>query len=242
MQKIIHFSVDDVLPSLKYFSENQNNISSIWELDFYKILRGFHEKYGLTVTLNVFDFAREFSICNVPQTAKRNFMEAREWLQFSYHGRDSKKDFYLSDNMQEFIESYENAEHFCMDMQERKLSGTIRLHFFEADKKRIAFLKEKGVTTLLTADDDRLSYSLSPEICKNIEKNHSIVLDGINYVHSDYRVENIKNIENELEEMKRKNNIVLFTHEWCFVREAAVMEFLLKELLTKDVYKTCSHI
>lgn len=242
MPKTIHFSIDDVLPSLKYFTEHQDTFNSLWELDFYKKLRYFHEKYGLIVTLNLFDQARGFSIDNVSNTIKNDFMKAKDWLYLSFHGRETEKEFYVSDNIHEFIKSYESVEHFSNYMQGRNLSEIARIHFFEAGKKQIEFLYKKGVTTLLTADDNRISYGLSQNIYNDIENKHSIIIDKMMYVHSDYRIENIKNIEKGIIEMKKKENLVLFTHEWCFIKKVEFIEKILYELINNYTYISVNNL
>ena len=239
MPKTIHFSIDDVLPSLKYFTEHQNIFNSLWELDFYKKLLYLHEKYGLIVTLNLFDQARGFSIDNVSNTIKNDFMKATDWLYLSFHGRETEKEFYTSDNIYEFIKSYESIEHFSNYMQGRNLSGISRIHFFEAGKKQKEFLYKKGITTLLTADDNRNSYGLSTEICNEIKEKHSLVIDKMKYVHTDLRIENI---ENEIIEIKKNKNLVLFTHEWCFVKKTEFIEKIFENLIKKHKYIICNCI
>lgn len=242
MPKTIHFSIDDVLPSLKYFTEHQDTFNSLWELDFYKKLCYFHEEYGLIVTLNLFDQARGFSIDNVSNTIKNDFMKAKDWLYLSFHGRETEKEFYVSDNIHEFIKSYESVEHFSDYMQGRKLSGIARIHFFEVGKKQIEFLYKKGITTLLTADDNRNSYGLSKEFCNEIRKKHSLLIDKIKYVHTDLRIENIKNVENEILKIREKDEVVLFTHEWCFLKNIDILEKIFENLIKKDKYIPCKYI
>lgn len=234
MSRIVHFSVDDVLPSLKYLTEHEAEINSIYEMNFYNTLLHFHEKYGIRVTLYLFDMARDFKITDVSIKYKNDFKDVADWLKFGFHGRDTNKSFYNSPNNKEFIEAYNNVEQFSKLMQGRSLSEICRLHYFEADNSRINFLKEKGIKTLLTADDDRNSYGLSQNICNEIRKKHEIVLDGMKYVNTDYRIENIENVDNILLEMKEKKNIILFTHEWCFMKNIHIMDNIFKELKKRD--------
>lgn len=239
MTGMVHFSIDDVLSSLKYLTEHERDFSSIWEMDFFGNLCQFHEKYGVKVTLYLFDESRGFEIKDVPSKYKKDFANAVDWLGFGFHGRNTDINFYRSANTRDFMESFENVDRFAKLMSGRDLSRTSRLHYFEANKTRIDFLKEKGVKTLLSADDDRISYGLSSEQCRYIKENGSAVYDGMRYTNTDVRIENISDIDHALitmkEQLQSKSYLVIFTHEWCFMKNIDIMNRIFREFEKEDI-------
>ena len=91
---------------------------------------------------------------------------------------------------QRLIKSYENVnKQIRRFSSQNNLSKTIRLHRYSAPQGFIDHLSDKGIT-LLTADDDRISYQLSPNQCKTI-KDTSLQFAGVKYQRTDIRVENL---------------------------------------------------
>ena len=93
-------------------------------------------------------------------------------------------------------------------------SEILRLHYYYATKNEVRLLKDKGITTLLSADDDRISYSLSPHYNKKLIIQGSLKHDGINYKSTDVRVER-DNLFFKLWTHRNDEELVVFTHEWA---------------------------
>lgn len=75
-------------------------------------------------------------------------------------------------------------------------------------------MKSKGIKVLLSADDNRISYSLSPKDNSNIIKNGYILQNGLKYARTDIRVER-DNIFAFLFEHLNDDELIVFTHEWA---------------------------
>ena len=75
-------------------------------------------------------------------------------------------------------------------------------------------MKSKGIKVLLSADDNRISYSLSPKDNCILIKNGFILHDGLKYVRTDIRVER-DNIFAFLLEHLNDDELIVFTHEWA---------------------------
>lgn len=79
----------------------------------------------------------------------------------------------------------------------------------------VNFLKTKGITTLLAADDDRrISYSLSGKLNGQLIAQGELTIDGMRYVKTDIRVER-DCVVFQLFKHCFDNELVVFTHEWA---------------------------
>ena len=81
----MHISFDDVSKSLEeLFSHNH---PSIYSVEFFKDLKGLHEKYGACFSLYVFSDKLD----NVNDRYKMEFQQAKDWLRFNFHAYKNKK-------------------------------------------------------------------------------------------------------------------------------------------------------
>ena len=93
-------------------------------------------------------------------------------------------------------------------------SKTLRLHYYYANKNEVKFLKDKGIETLLSADDDRISYSLPFHYNQRLINRGSLKYDGMNYERTDVRVEK-DDLLLKLWTHRNDDELVVFTHEWA---------------------------
>lgn len=94
-------------------------------------------------------------------------------------------------------------------------SKTLRLHYFYASQEMVDFLKTKGVTTLLAADDSqRISYSLSSKRNRQLIAQDELSVDGMDYLRTDIRVER-DCVSYQLFKHCFDKELVVFTHEWA---------------------------
>lgn len=77
------------------------------------------------------------------------------------------------------------------------------------------FLKENGVEVLLSADDDRISYSLPKLVNDRLIREEHTLYNGIVYERTDIRIEHTIFPIVDLIENRNDETIVLFTHEWA---------------------------
>lgn len=78
----------------------------------------------------------------------------------------------------------------------------------------VDFLKKRGVTTLLVADDNRISYSLSKVNNDKLITEDVLTYDGMTYIRTDIRVEK-DNVVQKLFTHCFDKELVVFAHEWA---------------------------
>lgn len=103
-------------------------------------------------------------------------------------------------------------------------SDTLRLHCWYASKEQIKFLQEDGIGEFLTSNNNKESYSLSEDEILQIEKNGVLHKDKVIYKKTNLRYEEIdENIKKVYKELLL-NNMVSFTHEWCFDENKEIIQ------------------
>lgn len=227
--KTVHLSFDDVIYALKDITINEHVYKSIWQNSFFKMLWEIHNLYGAIFSLYVFYKHDGFWLNEVTSAFRTQFIENSGWLKFGFHGYSSETEY---DGKQEKM----LHDDFCKAILElerivgsESIDNLIRLHRFAASRQEVEYLKCK-VWGLLTADDERISYSLPKEIIDHIEVyGHYHDLSGLTYVKTDMRLERLD--ENYLTgfcgllDSRYRDHIEIFTHEWC-AQEKKIQEKL----------------
>lgn len=180
----IHLSIDDVIYSLMELKEK--NVSSIFEIDFFRLLQEMHAEYGACFTLYAFEnYAETFFINDVP----RNYwaeLSGSGFIKMGFHGtfRDSDNDTFRK----------KCADFYSIIPQEMRAS-TLRLHKFQADETMLEVLKEYGVRTMLCRDaesrkhsDFPPSYILSEDEDRQIGA-YGLSRNGMSFIRTDIRIE-----------------------------------------------------
>lgn len=97
MKKIAYFFIDDVIWTFRDIAREKP--ASIFDNCFMKMLKSNHDKYGLTVQLNLFyatdvyygnDF---FNLSEMPDCYKDEFQANRDWLILAFHARQEFPDY-----------------------------------------------------------------------------------------------------------------------------------------------------
>ena len=89
------------------------------------------------------------------------------------------------------------------------------------------YLKGKGVGTLLSADDERISYSLPRKIDSILQKEERISYHGMNYERTDIRIEKTVFPIADLIENRNDDKIIIFTHEWALAKTENIVKLYL---------------
>lgn len=142
--KKVHISFDDVHDSFKMAIDKQ--YQSIFEIPFFNSLKELNSKYGVKLSLYIF----EDPFLTYPKELLGELHRASEWLSVGYHadidGNTSVKSF------ERFLNTFGKTG--CV-------SGKARLHRFTAAPEVIEELKDSGIKELFCADDTRDSYGIS---------------------------------------------------------------------------------
>ena len=87
-------------------------------------------------------------------------------------------------------------------------------------------LEHKNIKILLSADDDRISYSLSPIANLKLISQGSLVIGDMRYLRTDVRVER-DNFFMAILTHCFDDELVVFTHEWALGRINWLKEILI---------------
>ncbi|MBQ2890346.1 MAG: hypothetical protein IJE44_01710 [Clostridia bacterium] len=95
--KKAYFFIDDVIWCLRDLARNKP--ASLFDVPFFKALKEAHDRYGVKTQLNLFyrtDYAYgydEFTLAEVPDTYKKEWEEASDWLKLSFHAKQEFPDY-----------------------------------------------------------------------------------------------------------------------------------------------------
>lgn len=232
--KVVHVSIDDCWQALDALSDP--NVKSVYDVAFFKRLREWNERYGAKFTCyiygNVETSGKNFDLANVPEKFKTEFSDAAGWLKFGFHAPSPK----IEETKKQTAATFEknlsrvNAaiERFAGNASR---SDVLRLDYFFAEPDWLPALQNAGTKTLLGPDSDgRTAYSLT-ESQSAMLRAHGFIAEetggGIEYVRTDARFEQMAFPWWTLSNLRDRERIVVFTHEWamgrriCFFMEQA---------------------
>lgn len=209
----MHISIDDVKGVFNALSKESMN--SIFDTRTLRFLKDMHIKYGTTFDLYCTYSKEGYSLADISDKYQKEFKDNADWLRFGFHCYSENEDR----GKQQFII---DIDLFLKDLKritgQTKMSQYLRIHRFLGDFEYCKTLKEKGVSHLLTADDERNSYYLGKTETEILEKNGywSDKETGIKFIKSAFRLENVDNVYEKIRECSSKNYpvIAVFTHEW----------------------------
>ena len=210
--KPVHVSIDDVEICLRDLQDNDEQYLSVFQQPFLSNLRRLHQQTGAKFTLYTYECSGNYHVSKIPKRFIHEIRENADWLRFGFHAKEPE---FIKDSvtrLEYFKEAYASLESSKLVVCG---GGNLRLHYYYATPEEVAFLKEKGVKVLLSADDDRISYSLPQNINKLLLQKENIIYNGMTYERTDIRIEKtwcpiIDLLKNRNDEM-----IVVFTHEWA---------------------------
>lgn len=178
--KCMHISFDDVYRCL--YEITIHPYESIFENEFFRELEGFHRQYGAVFTLNCFNTCSKepsYEIGKLPERYRKELADCSGWLKFAFHGEDDTSNYGTGKNgtstggnptgdcVQEVRRSYERFLSAILKAAgtDRTIDRVVRLGFFGGTLENVKALRSGscGILGLLTADDERISYYLSPE-------------------------------------------------------------------------------
>lgn len=217
--KTIHISFDDVIDIFRNITIYENKYKNIWDNVFLRRLKELHDSFGAIFSFYVYYENEKFSLSDATGKYMEQFKQNAEWMRFGFHSYSDKSN-YCTDYEKLLYEDYSKTiNELRRIVGIESIDHTIRIHRFAAGRKAIKHLRG-NIYGLLTADDQRLSYELSEEICNNIDT-YGLFIDenGIRYIKTDIRLERLN--DNGVSTLKRllklstRNHFEIFTHEWC---------------------------
>lgn len=99
--RMVHFSFDDTISSLRDLTENAAAYESVFDQPFFKVLKDLHDTYGAVFScycfyqiLNTEDATVvDFSLEDVTNAYSKEFTENADWLRFGYHSLNGSVNF-----------------------------------------------------------------------------------------------------------------------------------------------------
>ena len=213
--KKVHFSFDDVCICMKELINDSTQYNSIFDHPFLGKLKLLHKSTGAKFTLYVYEKDGDYDISQFPQKFADEFDHNGDWLKVGYHAMSpsiSKDSISIASA---FISSFDRVDSIFTAKFKSAKSSTIRLHFFHATQDEVDHLRNRGITRLLAADDDRISYSLTESENSQLLVDEILTKNGMTYISTDHRVER----DNTIAGLIRNANddeFVVFTHEWAY--------------------------
>lgn len=198
----VHYSIDDVWKTLRWLTVNRP--ASIFDMNFFHILKEWHELFGARFTMYCIIAMRDsgWTFYDIPDAYREDFKANEDWLRFGFHSITDKPFFEEGD---EWEKSFLNFE------EKRKrlgMGGTdcLRLHSWEVEDSQLAFLLKHGVSIILYKNEEGVPY----------DENGFFEKQKMTFRRTDLWVEKTgTSVPLELRKIQSGNHTV-FTHEWCF--------------------------
>lgn len=210
-----HLSFDDVISCFEDLSKDSSLYNSIFDHPFFSKLMSYHEKYECKFTLYAYKYKDNYDISQMPLKFKNDFIENSDWLKIGFHSSTVQKH---TPEYSDFTKFKHDFESFNLSLNtfasSKSIASILRLDYFYASPLEVFYLKDKGVTVLLSSDDDRRSYLLPLFRNEQLLRNNSISYEGIKYLRTNIRLENISYPFLEILKNRNKDTLVIFTHEW----------------------------
>lgn len=219
-KKTIHISMDDVIEVFRDLTLHEKIYKSIWENPVLGTLKEQHDLYGAIFSLYVYFENDTYSIDKTTEKFRKEFEENAIWLKFGFHAYSEQRDYCTENEDLLYVDYCKTIEELERIVGRKAIDHVVRFHRFVAGRNAIG--KLKGLLDgLLTADDERISYDLPGEVCREINKyGHYIDTYGIHYIKTDIRLEWIE--DSALSVIDRfvsseREHIEIFSHEWCWL-------------------------
>lgn len=165
MIKQAFYFIDDVIWCLRDITRQVH--SSLFDNEFFKMLKKAHDDYGMTVQLNVFyrtDFFYgddEFTLAEVTDAYKEEFEANSSWLKFAFHAKQEFPDYpYVNISYEDAKKNYTAvANEIIRFAGEKSLSNALVLHWGAMSKAGCKALKDCGVKFLSPSVGERREFN-----------------------------------------------------------------------------------
>lgn len=219
--KLMHISFDDVYACLYDITEKE--YTSAFENPMLADLKKLHEEYGAVFTLNCFIKSSKqsnYDIAKLPSRYKDELSSCADWLRFAFHAQDDNTR-YDEDCAEEIAASYKIFTDAVLNLtgNPKSIDTVTRLGFFTGNDANVSAIKncDYGITGLLTADDERVSYYFSEYANSFISTNNECydIEKGFKLIQTQKRLEGVKDTAAELQKLNEYTGdmIEVFTHE-----------------------------
>ena len=221
------FSVDDNIIFLKDITNSSYH--SIFENPYLSMYKRLHEKYHAKVQLNLFYQTDDFTLSNMPDRYKSEWIENSSWLQLSFHSRSEIP-------MPPYKHSgYDEVHHDCRLVHneiirfagEQTLNLYTTIHCCDTTNDGVLALRDAGICGLVgifgTKENPRDCYGLKYEVYKALynkpyffDDNNKMYFFNIDMIVNKVAAEDV---EKDLSAHIGKEHIELMIHEQYYYRD-----------------------
>lgn len=151
MSKKATFFIDDVLWVFRDLTRERP--ASLWDNSFMATLKEAHEKYGVKTQLNLFYKTSfwygndEFSLSDMTDTYKKEFMEASHWLKMGFHSKEEWPDYPFINADYELVDEVFKLiyNEVCRFAGEASFAKAVVPHWLPVSKEGIRALSDNGI-------------------------------------------------------------------------------------------------
>ncbi|MBE5962600.1 MAG: hypothetical protein E7256_14690 [Lachnospiraceae bacterium] len=247
---MIHFSVDDFILNFADLTAQKDRYPSIFNQPVFSFFQRMHEEYGAVFSLYCFgkDLKSGFLLEDVTRDYRKEFEENASWLKFGFHAMDSEAVYgdnrgtrTINRDADQALDDYQYVMHQLSEIVGEKAIDTVpRIHFFAGTSACCMAWKNAyhGVTGLIAADDNRISYDHSDKQHECLVRENVIYDEEkeLYFWRTNIRLENEKEEEilrQKIRSFQGKCQIV-FTHE-CYLNEVEMQKKI--ELCAREAKK-----
>ncbi len=223
MEKVFIFTMDD---NIEFFQDlMKTNATSIFDHPYTKMLKDFHEKYGVKIQLNLFYQNPIFNLSQMTDKYKKEWQDNSSWLKLSFHSLEESQRPYLNSDYEEVYNDCKRAHKEILRFAgEESLAKTTTVHFARVTENGLRALKDCEIQGLLglygTDENPRNSYQSTEEEAVLLRHGEIVPSNGIAYAGIDIILDRftIPEILAQLAHLNGRNFLKIMIHEQQFYK------------------------
>ena len=135
-----------------------------------------------------------FTLASCTRNYRSEFEANSDWLRFGFHGYSGAEDYETLNEMESERQYDAVMGNLSEIVGEKALDATTRIHKFKATKEFFMYMRRAKypVQALLAADDNRLSYSLSTEENRLLQKKGIYNVDNMRFIRTSQRFDYLR--------------------------------------------------
>ena len=217
----VHFSVDDTAEILRDIREHA--YTDVFQNETLAFLKALHGRFGICVSLYVFDRTDGFLLSDFPVTYRAQFLAASDWLRFGVHAKEMNAAFRTPETLADYREMHAT----CVRLfGKASIDLCPRPHFFAMHPEVIATLSRDGsIRGLMCPDDDRACYGFTEREYAALKERGVTTRNGCLYARTEKRLEclDLAGIEEIFATRAQTPLLSFFTHE-CHMEKPSMRE------------------
>ncbi len=224
------FTIDD---NIRAFRESaERGLESIFEHPYFAMLRRLREATDLKVQLNMFYEAGGFSLADMPERYRAEFLACSDWLRLSFHSKDVTRKPYEASGYDEVFRDCAAVQREILRFAgEKSLAKTTTIHFCMLTEEGLRAMKENGVKGLLglygAKGAERVSYSIRDKAKGDLLREGEILeIDGMYHAGIDIVLNNFDaaGILAQLPALASRESVRVMIHEQYFYEDYAAYQ------------------